>query len=69
MPPRRKNFGRTTAHAEQQRAGINFKGFVLGGKIEGYMLWLRYQSSHKLEERQIEGLSKIFKLKLSRLYA
>ena len=58
MPPRRKNFGQTTAHAEQQRAEINFKGFVLGGQIKSYMLWLRYQSGHKLEESQIEVLSK-----------
>ena len=68
MPPRRKNFGKTTAHAEQQREDNNFKDFVLGG-IEGYMLWLRYQSSHKLDERQIEVLSKTFKLKLMHLYA
>ena len=65
MPPRRQSLGRTTAHAEQQRAGISFKGFVLGRKIEGYMLWLRFQSGHKLEERQIEVISK---LKLRRLY-
>ena len=51
MPPRRQSLGRTTAHAEQQRTDINFKGFVLGGSIEGYMLWLSYQSGHKLEER------------------
>ena len=58
MPPRRKNFGQTTVHAEQQRADINFKGFVVGGQIESYMLRLRYQSCHKLEESQIEVLSK-----------
>ena len=69
MPPRRQSLGRTTAHAEQQSAGINFKGFVLGDRIEGYMIWLRYQSGHKLEERQIKVLSKTFNLKLRYLYA
>ena len=68
MPPRRKNFGGTTAHAMQQGVGISFKGFVLGRKIEGYMLWMRFQSGHKLEERQIEVLSKDIQTEAKRLY-